>query len=929
VEGTENKRDGFDPWVRDRIGLTYETFTSSVLLLQGRAEKLLDSKPEGRREVLASIVDLERYERLHRLADDRRKRYGAQLETLTNRLSALPAVQPEELQQAEERIQQAEGAREASRKEVERLQGLEFQARGWVDVQSRLTQLAQRWQQSQKLLADAAAIEKTYGRLRELREVLPHVEVLLREKATMAAAEQKVRELGVLRQKAAGELAVKDNALKQARDKRVSMQGLIAGDEQRYREVAKKLRDSAAQMEKLKQVERQEGDLARLDRELADFPTDLAERVARARENVERLAALNQAVPLLARLAAKREELRANAAREQEVLANQQIVRAKGEKAKTNAERLEPVVEDVGRRLQEASDRAAEARTLLQQARDQLKEITQLGGSKVCRHCGQELTEGHLQEETRRRHSAVRAAEEKSRTAQETHAAVKQEAERLRAELTQAQRAYQEARLEYRDCLNQSNGVQAEAKRLHEECGQLHGDLPEPYRGRVSKNIPSDWLAVSWPAEEDLSALRREGAGHAAARQELVQLEQQLQRAGTLQAQRASLVQTLTRLRGELPADRQALREQHSQLEVEEQAQQRSLEARRKDLSQIDTELERLAKEREHCSDQVVKVGGQIKDQELTRQHAEGVVTRTHKLLPRSWQDEVDKVGLRSWSIWNAEKDELERSGTERRAKELEQARISLAELQRDRTALEAQQADFPEEARQGVEPILRKLAGARAEDKRCDEELAQARQHHALLLTHRRQREELEQEYLQTDREHAHAKLLAELLGKDRLQLHLVRQAERQVVDYANAVLDRLSGGQLYLKLVGEANGEGASAKALELEAYNRTTGDKPINVAFLSGSQKFRVAVSLALGIGQYASRQHRPIESVIIDEGFGCLDRQGRQVMIQELQNLRSQMRCILLVSHQEEFADAFANGYHFELEDGATRVRRIQK
>jgi DNA repair exonuclease SbcCD ATPase subunit len=140
--------------------------------------------------------------------------------------------------------------------------------------------------------------------------------------------------------------------------------------------------------------------------------------------------------------------------------------------------------------------------------------------------------------------------------------------------------------------------------------------------------------------------------------------------------------------------------------------------------------------------------------------------------------------------------------------------------------------------------------------------------------------------------------------------------------------VLDRLSGGQLYLRLRGE-DSEEAGEKALELEAYNRTAGEAPIGAAFLSGSQRFRVAVSLALGIGQYASRQHRPIESVIIDEGFGCLDRQGRQVMVQELQNLRGQMRCILLVSHQEEFAEAFANGYRFELNNGTTQVTRFQR
>ena len=48
-----------------------------------------------------------------------------------------------------------------------------------------------------------------------------------------------------------------------------------------------------------------------------------------------------------------------------------------------------------------------------------------------------------------------------------------------------------------------------------------------------------------------------------------------------------------------------------------------------------------------------------------------------------------------------------------------------------------------------------------------------------------------------------------------------------------------------------------------------------------------------------------------------------------MIQELQNLRGQLRCILLVSHQEEFADAFANGYRFELTNGTTAVTRFQR
>src|SRR5579884_3419717 len=103
IEDTHLLRN-FDAWIGDNLGLDYETFTSSVLLLQGKAEKLLDSKPEGRREVLAGIVDLERYERLHARADEQRKALKAKLDSLSERLAALPEVKTEQVKEAEERI---------------------------------------------------------------------------------------------------------------------------------------------------------------------------------------------------------------------------------------------------------------------------------------------------------------------------------------------------------------------------------------------------------------------------------------------------------------------------------------------------------------------------------------------------------------------------------------------------------------------------------------------------------------------------------------------------------------------------------------------------------------------------------------------------------------------------------------------------------
>ena len=471
--------------------------------------------------------------------------------------------------------------------------------------------------------------------------------------------------------------------------------------------------------------------------------------------------------------------------------------------------------------------------------------------------------------------------------------------------------------------------AQADAARLQEECGQIYGELPGAHRTRVGPSLPADWLATLYPSGADLSALRTEAAGLSASRQLLQQAEQVRDAWHKLTAQEASKLQEIARLQQELPADRDAVRREHGRLEAEEKSFEKSLTAKRLELRELEAEGERLTKERDQMQAATGKCDADLKQQELVRQHAQQTLTRTRASLPQTWQAAAEKVGVSEIFDWSGERDRLEKAHTDDRGRELHQARLNRDVLRQNKDDLDAQAAAFPVEARQEPAGLAEALKTARSKDRSCDQELGQAQQERALLETYRKQREEIEEETLKAEGDLAVQRTLAELLGRDRLQLYLVRQAERQVVEHANAVLDRLSRGQLYLKLSGEAEGDGASAKALELEAYNRETGERPINVAFLSGSQKFRVAVSLALGIGQYASRQHRPIESVIIDEGFGCLDRHGRQVMIQELQNLRNQMRCILLVSHQEEFADAFSDGYHFELEGGATRVKRFQK
>jgi DNA repair exonuclease SbcCD ATPase subunit len=900
-----------------------------VLLLQGKAEKLLDSTAKGRFEVLAGIVDLERYARLHRRADDVRKGYEGRVKELAHQLEGLPEVTEAQLAEVQARIAKAEEAQRHAEAEVDRLRDLEGQAKEWAQLQTRLTQARYRWELARRMIGDAAAIERDVQRLQDLKEVLPRLQAIFDEKTRVRDSEGRTKKLEEERQKQAAELVLCDNGLEKTRRLLNAVQGSIAAEERRQREITASLRQVIAQLGKLEEYERYEGQLGRLREELKRMPEDPARELERVRRQHEELAGLAQAVPLLARLYSQREALRKAEEEQSTAAASLEAIEKRGKELTTQIERTTPQVEKAASERQVAESQVAAARALLQQARQQVQELSQLDGEKICRRCGQQLTPGHLQEERRRRSRDMAEQEKRCDQAVKTMEKVRQQHEQATAQVARLEEERRTAREEFVTCRARMSQARADVERLREDCHQAYRDLAEPFRSLVSPTAPANWLATTYPTEADVSSARQTAAALAAVRGQLREAEQIHVAWNEKKVHEVAALQNLARLQKELPADPQAVRREHIRLTEEERQVERVLAAQRQEAQETQEELERIGRAREKLKQTLADLEGRLRTEEVTRQNCQSHLARTLKELPPAWLPHTERIGLKDLHTWTAERQDLIGKKTEERGRELEQARHNAAALEQDKKELEARQEQFPPEARQEIGRIQALLQEGRAVLPLRARELSQASQERALLDDRRQRRQQLLEESLTAERELAHYRLLTELLGRDRLQLHLVRQAERQVVDQANAVLDRLSGGQLYLRLCGEAGGEGMSSKALELEAYNRATGERPINVAFLSGSQKFRVAVSLALGIGQYASRQHRPIESVIIDEGFGCLDRESRPAMIQELQNLRSQLRCILLVSHQEEFAEAFADGYRFELADGATRVTRFQR
>jgi DNA repair exonuclease SbcCD ATPase subunit len=295
--------------------------------------------------------------------------------------------------------------------------------------------------------------------------------------------------------------------------------------------------------------------------------------------------------------------------------------------------------------------------------------------------------------------------------------------------------------------------------------------------------------------------------------------------------------------------------------------------------------------------------------------------------LSPTWQEAARQVDGERIAKWQSEIASLK--GADERYEELRHARSQITLVEAQSLQIDLELEAIPLEARQPVETLQQEETEARSAQQNGEEEQQRAVSELQRLKDRCQRINKLLAEKRTAEKSEAHYKLLTTYLGRDYLQRFLLQQAELKIVGLANTVLDHCSGGTLRMSLCPNVE-EGVHQKAFDLMVENhatQSTQEKMLPAWLLSGSQRFRVAISLALAIGQYASENGQRIESVIIDEGFGSLDRQGLRDMEDALRALGGIIKRIILVSHQDDFAKAFPHRYAVWLEDGASQARLV--
>ena len=453
----------------------------------------------------------------------------------------------------------------------------------------------------------------------------------------------------------------------------------------------------------------------------------------------------------------------------------------------------------------------------------------------------------------------------------------------------------------------------SERERLEEgEPCPLCGSTEHPLMGEgEQEEVERTWRELQREqAEQEAASKKREGAagalkeGRAADNRELDTARDSLSKAkAALDRIPAELAQHLTvltpELAGELTLRKEAHRSAQDELDILDRAARayRELASAREALSKLERNLAERGEEVATIREQAAKVlGGQDPDQ------VEAALKGKISAAERVWAEldgELKRTGVELAKV----KSRMEELGAQlvQLKEELTRAWERLGEdlAQLGNADPDDLRAAYPDETLRDqvleLEEQARTLSKLTGELRGKLEEQSRRRKKSEDLA---RKKDEAEQRHQVWLRLH---KLVGERNG-DAFRRFAQTLNLAELVGKANAHLIRLS-DRYRLMAARDADGE----PLLAFQVRDLYQAGEPRGLTTLSGGETFLISLALALALADYGSAR-MPVETLLLDEGFGTLDRETLQVAMNALRSLNAQGTQVGIISHVEALHEA---------------------
>ncbi|MFC4893289.1 AAA family ATPase [Streptosporangium amethystogenes subsp. fukuiense] len=573
-----------------------------------------------------------------------------------------------------------------------------------------------------------------------------------------------------------------------------------------------------------------------------------------------------------------------------------------------------------------AQERRREAETTVTVLLSRLGEVRAVAGEETGERAGETLAEAERELEAL---TATASAED----------ALAAEVERIAAELDDARTRIEEITRRLAEGRARLAGWQAERDRLTARLDGARGDdlTVQARRDRLAAEAGrlSTALAAAVHAVE-VTAAHREASDRTDlavpdATGELAEAEGVL---ATLRAS-AEAEPALAAEAAGIAAESERLRERSRELAV-------GLAARRTDVERLGADAERLAGRVDEARGQdptlTARLDRLADEAELLREAVEAVrderVSAAELVTAR---DRALSAVVEAGFLGLDDARAAVRSPADR-----EEKAARLHELATESAAVAAMLAD-PElvAAAAEPEPDLSSLREARdaadAAHARLLSERSQAEGRLARLAALRTELAACLERWRPADEQHRLADRLAALTGGNsadnrwrmRLSSYVLGERLSQVVASANERLDHMSGGRYLLehnrdRSAGDRSRSGGGLGLHILDSWTGVGRDP----ATLSGGESFITSLALALGLADVVTAEAGGVDigTLFVDEGFGTLDEDTLDGVLDILDGLRDNGRAVGIVSHVAELRTRVPAQLHIRKERRGSTVRQ---
>ncbi|MFH1567724.1 MAG: AAA family ATPase [Gemmatimonadota bacterium] len=860
------------------LAMDYDTFVNSAFILQGRADEFTRRSAGERKQVLAEILGLSRYDRLQERARSHAAAAERQTEELQRRagqvdgeLAARPAcdasLQAVQLQLAElaERLVVGERAVEevgrqlaearTRREQLQLLEQEEARLRSRQDeLDGRRRELLAQEERDAALLAQEQAVETEYQAFSDL----------CGEEARWNAALTRVRELEL--QAAALEGHV--------REERHRLQTQAAGSRSRREALEAQVREAAALLEREDEIAARQAALQAARQEERRL-ADLQERCRALTE--QRLHLSHQVEMAARRLTDRRQDLERQsdgirvrlASRDR--LARQIEAETRHLEAAREQQTALHELRDAGAaqraRVEELAGRLVRVRAEAQRLEDRGR-VLQQSGEAACPLCGSVLDVQH------RAQLARELAAEGERWTREV-AGIEGQQRQAAAELEEMRRRYRAAEA----CVADIEQLQETLVALSAQEARLADEALRA--AQLDREV------------EELADRLERGEYAAEARQSLVALAGQLADLGfeaSDLARAREAVETLAPVEAEVAGLREA----------------------------------RLRRDRSAAA--LVPIGGELAELELRLADASYPPDETRDLAAcRRRLAEEGYDAARHAAVGNRLRELAAAADRHRSLREARQRRAEaqqfLVRLTAETGQLEALRAEAVDRSQQ-LREVLAGLDGTEslAEDWRrqvaeCREAREALLQEAGSLQSQRQRLKALAEERRQLDsRLRATARQawlyrqLAQAFGRDGIQALVIEGVVPEIEEEANALLRRLTDNRIHVSIESLRDLKGGGTReTLDIQIADEL-GVRSYHL--YSGGEAFRTDFALRIALSKVlARRAGTRLRTLVIDEGFGTQDSHGLEQLKEAIQEISRDFDKVLVVTHLAELKDAF--------------------